>query len=986
MWTPVHGFVYSRSHNAVWMWDAASNSSRMMPNAGLVPLEARPQLPIEDRVSRSALCMFILDAVAKVSMPFVLGKCRDGKPGATPDDLPFFQCSATSLRLILTLMTTLRQQVLEDQGKVHGFLALLEVVLVMITRLCDDNVDGSDDSDLASCLSELMQECLETMDAFPYNFPKCAAIHELCNRVLVQGLPVFLPSTADMVHILQSRLVDTPFAFNKSVFLSALLRALGERLLVDEDFPSNLALLSPVLAEIMQISAAAAIFQLDEQGHGEDISSAMSLDLELSLGARPIVTEEETKSEKNSLLHALQRHEVEINTTGTYLDEVGSSCSTALIGLVLSGCTYVTRLITAQDATTEEDAGSTEDDLRPALDGLMRLFAQTVEKSNQVLRKALATLEGGAESTRVEQIVQRSAAGRLLPCFCGWLEFLMRSRNGQRLTTLALLNTDPSFVNITALLQSIVKFTSACPGADGGVSSPSSSTTFSWLQRSVIKRVVESAHPYSTAGHGLKYIHLPNAAYMTVSFDERSETNGAADCLRFLRVRPDGSTVTDATSESLPVSARFGAERYSGRSWPGVCGAADLLIPAGQCAVSFDRESSEAPKWGYRCTVRGYVVEHREVKCLPWQTHLLELCSDFVSTIIFATIGTRHRLIHEEATLVRWVQNPIMSGGLRGGTGARASYERLLRNDSVTRFSRPPTASGARRRSRRSRSRQRARSSSANVAEGETLLAQLTKVAPPTEGPAAEVFRKLRALRVPLDQGFYTHRLACCVFAALVKVNGVEKDVAALAQTPGPAPSKRVQRLWMQAQQARKWVGVLDIYAYLPCQVFMLTLSLVAGRRTGCEQASQAAHRSEHASWQRSPPPAAGAPGAGVLLRPGGTALRRSHRTGGGPRTVPPTPPAHAHPAQALAAHVAARRRARAMAPAAAALLPAHAPAPLRRRGLAGGAARRQSHRRAARAVRRSAGPAAGARGVTAAVAGAPAAHAAVHPVCEQCA
>ena len=796
-WTPVHGFVYSRSHNALWTWDAAGNTCRMTRNVGLVPLEPRPQPVVEPRMGRLALCTFILGAVTKISMPFALGKPTEV---SAQEDIPFVHRSSASFRQMLTLMSSLRKQVLEDSARVHGLLSLLELILVTVQ--CGSNKESAESGgDLDKCLSELMQACLDTMDAFPYNFPKSTAIHELCNRILVEGLPAFLPDLKSMVKLVQERLVDTPFGLNNSVFLSALLRAMGKHVVAEEDFRDNFKAVSPVLPEILQITTAASVFQLDEQGQG--VGSAIGMDISLGIGERRIVTEEETKSEKNSLLHSLQRHEVEINTTGTYLAEVGSSCSVALAGLVLNGCTYVTKLLSTQDAVDADMIRIEENErLEQALENLMHLFAMTVDKSNEVFSKAIDTLDGGADSSRVEATVQRSLAGRVLPCFSSWLDFLMRSRTGQRACTLALLNADPSFFNITSLLQNIVKFVSACPGSDTAVSS------YAWLQRSVVTHVVESGHPYSVVGHGLKLVNVPEAAYITVSFDEQSETADSADFVRFLRVRPDGSTVVEPSADVIPPHARFGEERYSGRQWPGVHGVPALLIPSTQCAVSFERESNEPPKWGYRCTIRGHVAEHHKVSCTPWQTHLLELSSDLVSTIIFATIGTRNHMDEEEAALVRWVQNPIMSGGLKAGTGARKSYERLLRNDSVTRFSRAASNSGKRRRSRRSRSRQRARSISVAVSEGETLLVKLTKVAAPTEGDAGAVFRKLRALRVPLDQGFYTHRLATCLFAALVKVNGIEKELALLAQTPAALPSKRVQRMWMQAQHVRKWVRI----------------------------------------------------------------------------------------------------------------------------------------------------------------------------------
>jgi hypothetical protein len=110
------------------------------------------------------------------------------------------------------------------------------------------------------------------------------------------------------------------------------------------------------------------------------------------------------------------------------------------------------------------------------------------------------------------------------------------------------------------------------------------------LIREQRESVFESVHPYRDNTEETFEISIPGAQELTIIFDAQSRTEQNYDFLRFYK---------DASKSSY-----WGAEKYSGSTWPGINGVEPLKIPSDSFFLHFHTDGSNTD-WGWKFHVSG---------------------------------------------------------------------------------------------------------------------------------------------------------------------------------------------------------------------------------------------------------------------------------------------------------------------------------------------------------------------------------------------
>ena len=105
-------------------------------------------------------------------------------------------------------------------------------------------------------------------------------------------------------------------------------------------------------------------------------------------------------------------------------------------------------------------------------------------------------------------------------------------------------------------------------------------------------QVVETGHNYDNNMDKYWTIAIPNAKRYTVTCDPRSQSENNYDFLRFYKGRGRSEVI--------------GADKYTGRSFPGINGCSVLEINAPEFEMFFHSDGSNT-EWGFKATITAYV-------------------------------------------------------------------------------------------------------------------------------------------------------------------------------------------------------------------------------------------------------------------------------------------------------------------------------------------------------------------------------------------
>lgn len=903
-------YSFSRTHSLVWVWNGAHNLCRAYDIQGFPSFDRSSWevLNVSDRHSRRQLCVQVLTAIARVGAPFTRLRSSRGIFQATMKDLlqdrekeamsspvdpsknAFIMHDEVTLEYILDilrlLLQTIRAEGVDNKTDVvsrAGVDACLRIILANSTDLPLD-IDPTLTQNISeTCLSLLKEESNGNI----------RSVQEIAVDFFAQALPIIFPTLQKKVQFIQQELSTISVEALRSKRALARLYCI-----VIQSMTANLLLL-PFEKQIVESAGVLPrILNIVEKLSFDQLGELMKLNL----------SSQSCSVENDSLAHLCD------------------ASNGLLVSLLNSGLC---------DASVKPSSIASS-----SLVQIIDIFSVVLEKCSAILSSACDAacsiqtnvVDVETRSTHfatLSKIVQHSLVGRVFPIVCGWLEFLFRSPTTRTSVASALLSNDHLLGSMTHFVGLVVQFSSALASEGASLTGKSqtsaplvqqqksgprklglqrrSSTivmaaaiaaqqasaskekpwTYAWSRTIPVTLVYESDHEYSNNTSERRTIEVPGAKSLKIVFDERTSTEENRDFLRFLRI-PDGGRPEDAfrgsSLESCPEHLRYGEERYSGsHAWPGVNGVPPLVIPGNKCVMTFISDSSDVD-WGYRFKVIAEVSEVRRVTARPWIDHLAGMSRDLVSSLIGGMVGSSTTLSTEEMRNLRWVQNPILSGGLVDPAGMASvaipnpcptpsrkadlppMVPRKMTSDTTDRKSLPNkqveskqsgnSAENSEDHSGGLWKRRGANGRTSNNSQGPTLSSSLSnpklplrsrarthsstrlrlhslseddrnKVSnmliemmspefpPPNLGGA--LFQALRSQRVPLDQGFFTHRAAAALGAALIRVNGLEREALRVAKAHLNAPqnneppSARLLKVWSAAQYIRSWADQLVV-------------------------------------------------------------------------------------------------------------------------------------------------------------------------------
>ncbi|KAH9249363.1 hypothetical protein BASA81_012894 [Batrachochytrium salamandrivorans] len=204
------------------------------------------------------------------------------------------------------------------------------------------------------------------------------------------------------------------------------------------------------------------------------------------------------------------------------------------------------------------------------------------------------------------------------------------------------------------------------------------------------------------------------------------------------------------------------------------------------------------------------VIANRLVQCKSkdrdWSFHVFDAAKRLLNTLVLATTGSgAFGLTGKEQALIRWIQNPLFSGGLK------SSEEDLLASAATT----PKTMK-----------KLGSRSSlvfQSLQEDADKMVGELLRFSPSTTSPhSAPSLANCLVLgmrqpsnRVPFDSGRLTQPAVCAVVAALIRTNGLEAEAVAFARVVadlGAAQAPlRLRAMWSAAQLVRAWCDSLIV-------------------------------------------------------------------------------------------------------------------------------------------------------------------------------
>lgn len=283
-------------------------------------------------------------------------------------------------------------------------------------------------------------------------------------------------------------------------------------------------------------------------------------------------------------------------------------------------------------------------------------------------------------------------------------------------------------------------------------------------------------------------VHVPFASQMSIAFQTKVD------------LQP-GEVITFKPSSAAAAGSGGSPIVLANDALPGSGGRPPLVLAhndAFECT-----HTSKDSKFAFR------VIANRLVQCKSvdrdWSFHVFDAAKRLLSTLVLATTGSgAFGLTGKERALIRWIQNPLFSGGLKSSE-----------EDHLLAATTPKTL-------RRLGSRSSLVFQSLQE-DADRMVDELLQFSPSTTSPhSAPSLANCLVLgmrqpsnRVPFDSGRLTQPAVCAVVAALIRTNGLEAEAVAFARAvaeSGAAQAPlRLRAMWSAAQLVRAWCDSLIV-------------------------------------------------------------------------------------------------------------------------------------------------------------------------------
>ena len=754
--------VYDPRLNLVWGWDEKLNVVYEFENMGIgLPLQLAVASGNADNyageISTIKICEFVASSLARLAQPFLLevplncsrSRCavcdHEELVAMNYRDLfldPFDPLTLRSLSFVAERCT--------ESGSMN---ALESVVGLILINLHVGFCPRKDPSKPFPRLDSLTISSLKkTLFAASKN-ERATTLSRLAKRALCEAIPLFWPSHDDKVVLIRQ-------SFKEEVdgsILQRVMRALNEQLIEAQSFMDHRAVLDDVFLN--------GLFTLIQRGHPliADAATSMLLGL-LSTGFKFI---KESVAEDTNVF------------TSTSKTKVAQSSSSSAVAA----------LFAMTDEEAKEDEGSSQQTGDNSGKSPVAYFDDLISILLLLFDKC------------IDSKFETCLSSKVLPFALVILDKLVGDFLGGPKTTRSLLRVDSqSFpMRIASLALHVVQVLNSLH-ADLARSNEFSFTRFEIVPKPIDLRAFSS--PGSTGNlvneERTLMVHVPFACRLSISFDIRSDLSGNRENIRFER-------------HNKNFMEAIGSEQgYSGRNLPGIelpplTVADDRIVcvytppaPTLESAAAFSGEVSEK----FAFTVMAQRIVKRKVQQRFYMFHVLEAVKGLLSNVLCATVQSSAYVFAEhEMELMRWIQNAVLSGGLR-------SVEDSPPRPSLKRGSRASVYS----------------SGDLKVyaqEESEALLNDLLTMKLTSPSLAGSLVSGMRNAinRVPFDQGKLTQPAVCAVAAALIRTNGLETEAHAFAkamanigaeQSHVRAPP-RLRSLWSAAQLVRGWCDSLVV-------------------------------------------------------------------------------------------------------------------------------------------------------------------------------
>jgi len=832
----IDSYFFSRVHNAIYTWCAKLNTCKIFENEGFPSFEKRVREKIGEEFvvfdSRTSLCVATLNALARLVKPFlscestfgVFGSALAGGTETSPMEDSVFAGDATaSISCLVDILRSLRGFRAERSSNAallnEGMFSCLEIILY-VTESTLNRPETSSVEQVRSFCTGCMQDKNET-----------EAVRLICAKIVLQThLRSQASLTSEIGFILDElkkiRQDENGVADSQAyicVVLSGLVPAISSELL-SLGFIDYFPFLEELIREMIKFMNDRVQFRLRNIEKGNNFG---------------------------------------------FPDHLCDSSVGFLVALSQSSLSSL--LINAEDKNSSQ---------------VFRHMSDLFRASRHLLDAVNAMLDenhGVGLVRKLDVLVMNSIVGRVLPVTLNWLEFILRSKNAPSLIIVRLFSEDRVMQHLTKMVDAAMRYSARVSSGNSHKNETSSPTagkgekvsvrrrsstlvaaaafagelnaengfardddviqsSYHWIRVSTLSKSFESKHNYENDLNDFELVVFEGAHLVEINFDPQTSTEKGRDFVRFMRAESIEEAKSLAEHETLPLMSYFGKDRYSGSSgWPGTGSTPPLRIEADRFVINFSTDSSDVD-WGYKFTASARIFTDVAVPNRSWRFHFMSVCRDVVAAIIQRSIGGKPILPGIERRQLRWIQNPVFSGGLlkalssknlsltRGvgqpnsahsGESGKSDHDREVEskqgpseNEASNQVPKAPLRS-------RSGSLSRLFSMSEDDREqAQQMLLEMLSSELPFPGLGGAFFTVLRAQRVPLDQGFFTHRAVAALGAALVKVNGLEKEALRLAKahlaegnssSKMEPPSARLLKIWSYAQYVRTWADQLVV-------------------------------------------------------------------------------------------------------------------------------------------------------------------------------
>lgn len=238
---------------------------------------------------------------------------------------------------------------------------------------------------------------------------------------------------------------------------------------------------------------------------------------------------------------------------------------------------------------------------------------------------------------------------------------------------------------IGKLLEVVDILHSRAPAPDSADESGSWNWTVPEATKSSSSNVVETPHPYEPGKTFKQAIHIPEATFLSLIFDERCSTLDMSDCLELYE------------DEALHRKIHTQPSSFSGgrSKWP----RRRIIVPGNRVVFVFKSQGAMNPpklasakfassfesastmpttssntqassrklamaSWGFKCIIVGSTAMSQTSQALPWSVHLEKTLCCLGGQISAALIRGDPKTEEEKQFETTWLDHPLFDGGL----------------------------------------------------------------------------------------------------------------------------------------------------------------------------------------------------------------------------------------------------------------------------------------------------------------------------------